>query len=305
MKCPRCHFENPDTQKYCSECGNQLLPSGNVFAFPLGFLENLIKYSAFFVGFLYLCGFIIRNAYLGSIGISVISPLNIEYIIAGLSYLIFLSAPIFIILVPYYFIKKADKIIDAIFIGFFVLSYVSGATFLILATMINGNAFLRDPHSKPVIYMIYKIYFPFFWGISLTTYYAATLFFKAFVTTFKEKKKSKYGIYGASIVAAYVFIASILFFTILVYPNIHPAFAGGKPIFADIRISENGVPIVESLGIQIDDTRFIRNASLVHENSSMLYLIPPTSSPLKSKSIAFSKNIVEGISFLPEKSGNK
>ena len=24
MKCPNCHFENPDTQKFCGECGSKL-----------------------------------------------------------------------------------------------------------------------------------------------------------------------------------------------------------------------------------------------------------------------------------------
>ena len=28
-KCPKCHFENPDTSRYCSECGTQLIPSDN------------------------------------------------------------------------------------------------------------------------------------------------------------------------------------------------------------------------------------------------------------------------------------
>jgi len=25
MKCPKCHFENPDTQRFCGECGTQLI----------------------------------------------------------------------------------------------------------------------------------------------------------------------------------------------------------------------------------------------------------------------------------------
>ena len=24
MKCPKCQFENPDTQKFCGECGSKL-----------------------------------------------------------------------------------------------------------------------------------------------------------------------------------------------------------------------------------------------------------------------------------------
>jgi serine/threonine protein kinase len=27
IKCPKCHTENPDTLKFCGECGTQLIPS--------------------------------------------------------------------------------------------------------------------------------------------------------------------------------------------------------------------------------------------------------------------------------------
>jgi len=30
MKCPKCHFDNPDTVHFCGECGTQLLPSKEI-----------------------------------------------------------------------------------------------------------------------------------------------------------------------------------------------------------------------------------------------------------------------------------
>ncbi len=30
-KCPKCHSENPDTLKFCGECGTQLLPPKGVY----------------------------------------------------------------------------------------------------------------------------------------------------------------------------------------------------------------------------------------------------------------------------------
>ena len=30
IKCPKCHFENPDTQRFCGECGTQLSPPENI-----------------------------------------------------------------------------------------------------------------------------------------------------------------------------------------------------------------------------------------------------------------------------------
>ncbi len=38
MKCPQCHSDNPDTSRYCSECGTQLIPSEDV---PLSHTETL------------------------------------------------------------------------------------------------------------------------------------------------------------------------------------------------------------------------------------------------------------------------
>jgi len=30
IKCPKCHFENPDAQRFCGECGTQLSPPENI-----------------------------------------------------------------------------------------------------------------------------------------------------------------------------------------------------------------------------------------------------------------------------------
>jgi hypothetical protein len=41
IKCPKCHSENPDTLKFCGECGTQLIPPADAAAIVLvclGFL---------------------------------------------------------------------------------------------------------------------------------------------------------------------------------------------------------------------------------------------------------------------------
>jgi len=30
IKCPKCHFDNPDTQRFCGECGTQLDQEGPI-----------------------------------------------------------------------------------------------------------------------------------------------------------------------------------------------------------------------------------------------------------------------------------
>jgi len=32
IKCPKCHSDNPDTQRFCGECGTQIIPPGEISA---------------------------------------------------------------------------------------------------------------------------------------------------------------------------------------------------------------------------------------------------------------------------------
>jgi len=40
MKCPKCSFDNPDTQRFCGECGIQLRPSEEISVSPTETLET-------------------------------------------------------------------------------------------------------------------------------------------------------------------------------------------------------------------------------------------------------------------------
>ena len=43
MKCPKCHTENPDAQKYCGECGHKLISSSIQSPEALSFDEKIDK----------------------------------------------------------------------------------------------------------------------------------------------------------------------------------------------------------------------------------------------------------------------
>ena len=30
IKCPKCNFDNPDTQRFCGECGTQIIPAEEI-----------------------------------------------------------------------------------------------------------------------------------------------------------------------------------------------------------------------------------------------------------------------------------
>ena len=100
----------------------------------------------------------------------------------------------------------------------------------------------------------------------------------------------------------FLFALFILFFTFyadIVYSNIHSSLGGGKPIPADILISEQGIPIVESLGLTPETDRNIRNISIIYKTPTTIYILPQGKE--KVKSIAFPTEIVQGVRFLPEK----
>ena len=40
MKCPKCQFDNPDTQRFCGECGTQIIPAKEIPASPTKTLET-------------------------------------------------------------------------------------------------------------------------------------------------------------------------------------------------------------------------------------------------------------------------
>ncbi len=40
MKCPKCHFENPDDSKFCKECGTQIISSEEISVSPTETLET-------------------------------------------------------------------------------------------------------------------------------------------------------------------------------------------------------------------------------------------------------------------------
>ncbi len=40
MKCPKCDFENPDTQRFCGDCGTQFTSSEEVSVSPTKTLET-------------------------------------------------------------------------------------------------------------------------------------------------------------------------------------------------------------------------------------------------------------------------
>jgi len=264
----------------------------------LDLLERSFKYFAIIIGFLYFCGLIITNLHLGRFGISNISILRIQYIITGFDFMLFLFLPFLAIISPILVLRimgknfhKENKFMKIFIIVEMILIAISSIVtiFFIHALLIFGTIDVS-------IRMTLETYFDLLW------IWCLILFYFSIVNIFEFRYKKNF----VSISIAFcVFVCCMSIYQSKIHPKVHSAFAGGRPIFSDILISEDGISIVESLGINLDDKGHIRNIKIIHESPSMIYLIPKKEEQEKIKSIGLPKNIVKGIKFLTEETEKK
>jgi len=45
MKCPKCHFDNPDDTRFCSNCGTQLLPPEEISLIEIIYIIKFFQWQ--------------------------------------------------------------------------------------------------------------------------------------------------------------------------------------------------------------------------------------------------------------------
>ncbi len=267
----------------------------------LDLLEKSLKYFAFIIGFLFVCGLIITNLHLGQFGISEISFLRIRYLIAGFNFILFLLLPFimtsFVILLSKavdYLLEKEDLIPKLSFISTIILSV--GLAILAIV-IIETYLFVGDIQISHLKFkMVLDTNSDWLWLVGLLGVYF--FIYELFISK-EDKKRAAFLVQCISF--SFVFIICLIIYTKKIHPKVHPIFAGGKPISADILISESGIPIIKSLDMNLDEKRYIRDVKIVYETAYMIYLMPKKDGEEKVKSIAFNKKIIEGIKLLSDK----
>jgi len=265
----------------------------------LDLLERSFKYFAIIIGFLYFCGLIITNLHLGHFGITNISLLRIQYIIAGFDFILFFILPTLIIISPILVIKmisedlvrenKFYKILG-IFLIIFMTLLVTWSVFIIQFFLLIGQV----NFSLMKLGILLPIYTQFSWLIIL-------VIFNVWIITIILLRIKDIRRFLVDVIWIFcIFIFALIHYTKEIHPMVYSSFAGGKLISADVLISEAGISIVESLGMNLDNKGHLRNIEIIHENHSMIYLMPKKEEKEKIKSIALPKNIVVGIKFLTE-----
>lgn len=265
----------------------------------LDLLERSFKYFAIIIGFLYFFGLIITNLHLGHFGITNISLLRIQYIIAGFDFILFFILPTLIIISPILVIKmisedlvrenKFYKILG-IFLIIFMTLLVTWSVFIIQFFLLIGQV----NFSLMKLGILLPIYTQFSWLIIL-------VIFNVWIITIIFLRINDIRRFLVDVIWIFcIFIFALIHYTKEIHPMVYSSFAGGKLISADVLISEAGISIVESLGMNLDNKGHLRNIEIIHENHSMIYLMPEKEEKEKIKSIALPKNIVVGIKFLTE-----
>lgn len=261
------------------------------------FLGKSIGLTALLTGFLYVCGMFISFFHLRRFGIFEISSFRIEYILVGFIFVFILMAPILIFIVFSATAGKKTNLLSKI-LELSIVSLLAGFTFFyILLFFFYGNFEWNWILTRfGEIVKFGNIY----WLLYAWLFYATG---KSLIDDLgKIKRKEILPSRELWVPAVFSFVLFILFFTFyanIVFPYIHYSLGGGKPIPADILISEEGLPLVESLGLTPESDQNIRDILIIYETPKTIYILPQHQEEVRS--IAFPKSIVQGVRYLSEK----
>jgi len=267
----------------------------------LDVLEKSFKYFAIIIGFLYVCGLLIINIHFGRFGIFDISPLNIKYILVGFDFALILLLPAIITIGLFLYIKKQEfsrkSKIEKIYL-FFDITLI----FLLMTIMLIFFLTLlyEGPNIVPFIYgkvINLAIYADGLW-LWLMIFFYLSIFF-VIKPLKREVPLVRFSVFF------FIFILCLTVYSGRIHPKVHTAFAGGRPISADILISDGGISLVNSLGMSLDARNYLKGVKIIHETPSMIYLIPKEKDKEEVSSIALPKKVVEGIRFLMEQTEKK
>jgi len=273
--------------------------------FPFSSLEKFSKFSFLIAIILYIIGFIITNIHLSRFGIYDISLLQVQYILTGFVFLIFFLAPLLGILLPFFIVFKFGKsffikndkrtsIINVVFLSKLLLAISLSVTLCLalgilfsclLSTSVDIDSLNCLLNIKAIMFFFTSLYF----GLVIIIYVAHS----------KNNFSEKFGIILDNVMTyatiILCFISILTLYPLGIYPHVHNAFSGGKPISASLLISQNDISVIKSLGLSLDSKNYVRDTKIIHQTSSLIYLVHKEKDLGQTYSIAIPKEIVKGI----------
>lgn len=240
----------------------------------------------------------VSHFHLRRFGVYDIPFFQIQYLLVGFSFIFILLSPILVLIVFLTIAKRQISMVSKILELAIVSILVTFVLLYMILFFFYGDFEWRWIFTKSgQIIAIGNLY----WLLYVWLLYATG---KSLIDDLKKIKRGEIlptkELWVPAVFLLTLFILYSTFYANIVHINIHSSLGGGKPIPAEIIISEQGKETVESLGLTLDSTRNLREIAIIHQTSSTLYIIPSTEDSIKIKSLAISSSLIQSIQYLSD-----
>ena len=249
------------------------------------FVHEWIGYVSYSLGILFVLGLLIHNISLGRYGITDIPFFRVQYIIIGITFVIYLSYPVCAFYLPYRLVFKGLKykvpcqsLVQksahfggqiAIFMlaclmtsfCYYLLFGVLGTDRITWTNTLSNYPSLVEATGAVIFswFMMYRVIvfenpFPWTRGQVLTP-----------ITEMHYIKIFSFG--------TLFFITLLLTYSKAIHPFVSRSFSGGKPMLADIRISEEFAKIGQDLDKELFSSLILKERRIIYADAESLYLL--------------------------------
>jgi hypothetical protein len=268
---------------------------------------HLVPYSA---GVLFVLGVLVENVFLNQYGITDISLFRIQYIIVGAEFAVFLTFPFVIFILPFHMIFIEYKhlftpsSLKTILVQFCIclLSWVILILpyYFFFRFLVTGWAgYSLSSFDLPPLYLVVEI-------LSAMVFHAIIVYVLIFLPpvifprAFASKFLSLFIRAGTGVFLVSFFIAGVSFYPRLIHPYVARSFAGGKPVFADVRVSEEFARLGQEFSKDLSSSCLMQRQVVIYSDLNNIYLLSTIEG--FRKTVVIPKKYVEYL-VIPRESG--
>ena len=277
-------------------------------------LEGWGKTGLIAVGLCYGLGLFITNAYLSKYGISEFSAFRTQYVLTGVSFIIFAAAPggaIGVGMVLFRRMARDNRVfpMPLLLRIFTFVTYVLPASFAFVLTMgtllysmmgLSHGYTLGDLDGILIAVAALLAFYTLLGGFLGIAYVSAAVFFALARPTRKSGTAPHFAVsfsYGYLLITAISLCLTVLVYARQGYEIISPAFGGGYPETVNIELDKMSLKDACRLCLLENDSSEVITAKLIHESSDAYFLLPPDTTT-EAKCIRLPKSMTRGLVYL-------
>lgn len=249
------------------------------------FAHEWIGYVSYGLGILFIIGLLIHNLNLSRYGITDLPFFRVQYIIIGITFIIYLSYPFVAFYLPYQLVfiglkyripspsskQKVANYAGRLFL-FLMLCLLYSFFYYLLFTFLEtdrlrwtyalSNYSSLGDAAVTVVFISFLAYRTIFFENPLRWTRRQVL------TPITELHYIRVVLFGAL-----WFIILLWTYSNAVHPFVSRTFSGGKPILADIRISEDFAKIGQDLDKELFSSLILKECRIIYADAESLYLL--------------------------------